>query len=347
MAIVIVSVYWSLIATDRYVSKAHVVLQSPEIIPTNINFSSILTGGNGATKDLLLLADHLTSVDMLKKLDAELNLRQHYADTTVDLLSRLEDENVPMEYFHEYYLKRVSVNVDEYAGVLIIQAQAFSKQKAFEITTMMLQEGERHMNDMGQRLAAEQVQFIQSQVLDLGDRLTEARDALLEYQNQYGLVSPEATVESLSQVVAGLEAELAKMNAKKTAMADYLSRKSPEMVRLTSEIAAIKKQISVEKSKMTKESGQALNAISSEYQTLQLQAQFALELYSNALAALESTRVEAVRKLKQVSVLQTPTYPEYSVEPRRLYNITVFIIMSILVTLIIQMLQAIIQEHKD
>jgi capsular polysaccharide transport system permease protein len=151
----------------------------------------------------------------------------------------------------------------------------------------------------------------------------------------------------LSQVVAGLEAELAKMNAKKTAMADYLSRKSPEMVRLSSEIIAMKKQIALEKAKMTQESGEALNTISAEYETLQLQAKFALELYSNALSALESTRVEAIRKLKQVSVLQAPTFPEYAVKPERIYNITVFIIISILFTLLVQMLLAIIEEHKD
>jgi capsular polysaccharide transport system permease protein len=348
VSIAIAIIYWGFIASDRYVSEAHVVMQSPEILPSNMDFSSVLTGASGAaTKDLLLLADHLKSVDMLKKLDKKLDLRSHYSNMNIDYLSRLEDKYVPIEYLHEYYLKRVYISVDEYAGVLRIRAEAFSPETARQITVMLLKGGEQHMNDMGQRLAAEQVNFIQEQVIELGERLKTARNALLEYQNQHGLVSPRATVESLSQVVAGLEAELAKMNAKKTAMADYLSRKSPEMVRLSSEIIAMKKQIALEKAKMTQESGEALNTISAEYETLQLQAKFALELYSNALSALESTRVEAIRKLKQVSVLQAPTFPEYAVKPERIYNITVFIIISILFTLLVQMLLAIIEEHKD
>jgi capsular polysaccharide transport system permease protein len=45
--------------------------------------------------------------------------------------------------------------------------------------------------------------------------------------------------------------------------------------------------------------------------------------------------------------LQTPTYPEYSIEPRRLYNVSVFAILAIFITLILHMLQAIIHDHRD
>ena len=65
------------------------------------------------------------------------------------------------------------------------------------------------------------------------------------------------------------------------------------------------------------------------------------------LAALENTRIEAARKLKQVSVLQSPTLPEYPVEPKRLYNSVVFALIALFVGLIGQMLVLIIEDHKD
>jgi len=345
----IVCIYWALIATDKYVSVAHVVLQNPDVNPTvNADISSILSGGSSSsTRDILVLAEHLKSVDMLKKVDSQLDLRSHYSNNNIDFISRLESQSVPMETFHEYYLSMIDIEVDEQAGLLVLNVAAYSPDVAKKLSTLLLDEGEKNMNEMGQRLAREQVEFIQNQVLELGNKLQQARDAVLQYQNEHGLVSPVDTVESLSQVVSGLEAELAKMSAKKIAMSDYLSRNSPEMIRITSELDAIRQQIRKEKSKMTKESGQALNTISAEYETLQLQAEFALGIYSNALSALESIRVEAIRKLKQVSILQTPTLPEYAIEPKRLYNCTVFIILSLLILLIIQMLRAIINEHRD
>jgi len=80
---------------------------------------------------------------------------------------------------------------------------------------------------------------------------------------------------------------------------------------------------------------------------LEIKAKFALDIYSNALSALESTRAESVRKLKQISILQSPTLAEYSIEPRRVHNAISFVLMAILITLIIQLLETVVREHKD
>lgn len=345
-AVIFAFIYWSLLATDRYVSEAQVVLQSPEVSSQNFSLASVLSGARSST-DLKLLGTHLKSVDMLRKLDEKLDLRAHFSNQKIDLLSRLRYIDVPTEYFHEYYLKRVHINIDEYAGVLIIEAEAFDSETAHSMATILMQEGEQHMNLMGQRLAAEQVKFIENQVEVLDDRLKKARDALLAYQNQHGLISPSSTVESLSTVVAQLDSELAQLNTRKIALSNFQSSTSTEMISIKSEINALKKQIDIEKSRLATASGDSLNKISAEYETLQLQAKFALELYSNALSALEGTRVEAIRKLKQISVLQNPTYPEYSTKPQRLYSITVFTLLAVLATIIVQLLVAIIKDHRD
>lgn len=340
------SIYWFLLATDRYVSEAQVVLQSPEVSSHNFSFTSILSGARSST-DLKLLGAYLKSVDMLRKLDEMLDLRAHFSNHNIDLLSRLEYIDAPIEHFHEYYLKRVHINIDEYAGVLIIEAEAFNPEMAHSIATILMQEGEKHMNLMGQRLATEQVKFIENQVEVLDDRLTKARNALLAYQNQHGLISPSSTVESLNTVVAQLDSELALLNTREIALSSFQSSTSPEMISIKSEIDALKKQINIENSRLATTSGDSLNKITAEYETLQLRAKFALELYSNALSALESTRVEAIRKLKQISVLQNPTYPEYSIKPQRIYNTTVFTLLTVLATIIVQLLTAIIKDHGD
>ncbi len=344
-AIIVVTFYWGVLASDRYVSETNIVLESPAIAPASFSFSSILTG-SGGSKDLLLLKDHLLSVDMMKKVDAALGLKAHYSNGDIDFISRL-DSDAPTEEFHEYYAKRIRVVMDDYAQVLRIQVHAFNPLMAKNIADMLLAAGESHMNAMGQRLAAEQVKFIEQQVTELGDRLATARDALLVYQNQYGLISPSSTVESLTSVVAALDAELSSKRTERSVLLNYQSAKSPVVMRLNNEIAALENQIEEEKSRMTARQGDALNKITAEYETLELQAKFALDLYSNALGALENTRVESVRKLKQISVLQAPTLPEYAVEPRRLYNIITFIMMAVLITLIIQLLDTVVREHKD
>lgn len=347
VSIVLAAFYWGIWASDRYVSEANVVLESPQLAAPTLTFQTLLGGGSGNNGDMLLLRDYLLSVDMLRKADQALGLREHYTQSRIDIFSELSDTDVPMEELHKYFLKRVFVDLDDYAGVLRIKVVAFDPDMAHALANFLLSEGETHMNQMGQRLAEEQVRFLEKQVALLGTRFDAARQDLIDYQNKNGLVSPTGTVESLNAVVASLEAQLANLRAKRTALLSYQSKRSADVRRVEAEIDALIQQIGQERSRMAQQSGGALNVLSSEYQTLELRAQFAQESYSGALMALENTRIEAARKLKQVSVLQSPTLPEYSVEPRRLYNIVVFAIVALFIGLIVQMLVLIIKDHRD
>ncbi len=346
VAILVAALYWGVMATDRYVSRAHIVLQSPEINPASLNVSSLLSGTSGSG-DLLLLKDHLESVAMLNKLQEKLDLRAHYSSDEIDFLARLSPADLPIEKFYDYMQSRINIRFDDYASVLRIEVQAYSADMAQKITSALLEEGERHMNQMGQRLAAEQVEFIDQQAKALEQRLIGARDKLLAYQNELGLVAPTQTVEAIFQTVSRLKAELAVLEARIKSSRSYQSEASPEIRRLRSEADALQRQIELEEQKMARKNGDALNRVSAEYETLELQAKFALELYSNALVVLESTRVEASRKLKQVSVLEYPTLAEFPTEPRRLYNLTVFIIMALLLTGILQLIVSVVRDHRD
>lgn len=347
LAIMLVSLYWGGLASDRYVSEANVVLESPQINTPGFSLSALMGGSGSRGGDMLLLRDYLLSVDMLRRVEAQLGFREHYSADHIDWFSRLGSQQVPLEALHEYYRKRVSVELDDYAGVLRIRVTAFSPQVAHDVTRFLLAEGEKQMNRIGQRLAREQVRFLEKQVNELSVRFEHSRQVLLDYQNKNGLISPTGTVENLSAVVAQLESQKAILEARRSALASYQSARSPELLRVDSEISALQQQIEQREARMTRQSGDALNAVSSGYQRLELRARFAQESYSGALAALENTRIEAARKLRQLSVLQSPTLPEYPVEPRRLYNIAVFTLIIIFLTLIAQMMMLIIRDHRD
>lgn len=346
--IIAFNVYWGWIATDRYVSTSHIVIQTPDVAPPELSFSSMLSGvASNNTADLLLLREYLLSPDILRQLDQEFDLRTHFSQEYIDYLSRLSDANVPMEKFYDYFQNRISVNLDDYSGVLIVEAQLYNPELAQKLVQYMISLGEIHMNQMGQRLATEQVKFIEKQVNQLATRLSEATQAVLNYQNSEGMLSPSETAASISSLIAQLNVELVKLKAQRSAQSSYLSPKSSDMIRLKNEIRSLQQQIDVEQAKLTAMGGNALNQASSEYDELQLKAKFAQELYANALATLEATRVEAARKLKQVSVISEPNKPEYSVEPKRLYLMTVFTLVIFFLTLILFMIIAIVKDHRD
>lgn len=340
------ALYYGLFASDRYVSEAKVVLQSPEVATQSFSLGSLLSGGGNAG-ELLLLKEHLLSVDMINKLDKQLQLRAHYSQNNIDWLSRLSDANTPMEYFVDYMHQRIYIEFDDYTATLRVRVQAYSPEMAKQMAQLLLQDGESHMNLMAQNLAQEQVRFIETQVEQLAERLQHNRNQLLQFQNQHGLVSPAGSVQSIVHIVSGLEQKLAQAQATLAAALAFQSQTSPDVLKIKNEISALQKQIQIEKSKTATSDGEALNKLLAQYQSLELQANFSLELYSTALKALESTRVEAARKLKQVSVLQTPTMPEYSTEPKRLFNWFVFSLFVLFAAAIVQLTAGIVREHRE
>ena len=129
--------------------------------------------------------------------------------------------------------------------------------------------------------------------------------------------------------------------------AGHLQPGSANVVELNLQIEAVQKQIGTEKARLTAPGGRTLNAAVEEFQRLQMEAQFAQEVYQTALTALERGRVEATRTLKKVSVLQSAGMPEFPLEPRRLYNLIVFVLTAFLLAGVLQLLGAIVRDHKD
>lgn len=348
LACAAVIAYWGVFASDRYVSQANVIVQRTDMggSPT-VDFSSLLGGVNGSRGDELLLRNYLMSMDMLRKLDAKLNLRAHFSDRSHDPLSRMWASDVPDEWFLQYYLSRVSIELDEYSGVLVIRAQAFDARTAQAISSMLVQEGERAMNEMAQQLARDQVAFVEKQVAQMAERFQGTRQALLRFQNQHGLVSPQGRAEQLNSVVERLQAQRTELQTRRTALLGYLEPRAAGVVELDLQIAAIDKQVAQEQARLTSSSGTALNTTVEEYQRLELEAGFANDVYKIALVALEKGRVEATRNLKKVSVVQSPTLPQQPLEPRRLYNIIVSVLVTLLVAGVVHLLAAIVRDHKD
>jgi len=342
------SLYWLFIASDRYVSEAHVIVQRTEIgAGTEASLTSLLTGtSTGNRSDQLILRDYLRSVDIVRKLDQELKLRDHYSTWTIDPFSRMTSDPTTEE-LHAYYLSRVSVEYDDYAGVLVIKVQGFDPEMAHKIGEALVREGESFMNSMAHDLAQNQVAFLEEQVTVLGDKAMKTRGEVLNYQNRNGLVSPEAATQAITTVVAQLQAQRSELQTQLAVRRAYLVDDHPRLVELQQQIEAISDQIDEENAKMASPQGNKLNSKIEEFQRLQLEAEFAQDMYKSALVALEQGRVEGTRTIKKMSIVQAPSIPEDAQKPERLYQAFLYIIMAMLFAGVAHLLMAIIKDHRD
>lgn len=340
--------YW-LFSSDRYVSEAIVLIQNTEqmSMPT-FDIATVLGGvGSISRPDQLLLREHLLSVDMLKKLDANLNLRAHYSDGRRDFASRMWFEDASIEWFHRHYLSRVTIDFDDYAGVLRIRVQAYDAAKAQAIASMLVKEGERFMNEMSHALARAQVDFLNTQVVSAHAQLLQASQVLLDFQNQKGLVSPKTAVGSINAIIAKLEEQRTELQTHLASLPRSLGRNHPTTKSLLQALQAVERQIEQEQAKLASTSGMPLNSLVAEEQRLEMDLDFKKAVYKTALAVLEKGRMDAARTLKKVSVLQLPVLPEYAMEPRRIYGVVATICITILLIGIMNLLKSVMLDHVD
>jgi capsule polysaccharide export protein KpsE/RkpR len=241
--------YWGVLASDRFVSEARIVMPRTEVSSApSLDLGSLLTSAvGGGRSDQLLLRDYLLSTDMLNRLDKALDLRGHFSDTRRDILSRMWSKDVPQEWFYRHFLSRVGVDYDDYAGVLVIRAQAYDPKMAHAIGAMLVDEAER-----------------------------------------YALIQD--------------------LKARRNLLLRYLSPVAPAIADLDFQIAAAEKRIAEERSR----------------------------------PAVPGSVVPV-----KLSVYQAATVPEYPLEPRRIYNIVIFVLVALVIAGIVRLLAAIVREHKD
>jgi capsular polysaccharide transport system permease protein len=341
--------YWLLIASDRYVSQATVIIQRTDKVngPSAVVPAAAAVAVGGSSADQLLLREYLLSEDMLDKLDAAFDLRSHYSNWHRDPISRMWFKDGPTEWFYQYWLSRVDVEYDDYSGVLRIQVQAYDAKIAQAIVEFMVKQGEAHMNEIGHQLAQSQVDFLTKQVSFAHDRLLEVTQNLIEFQNKNGLSAPKTTAESLNALIDKLVDQKTAIQTQLASLPADLNPNQPTVVMLKKNLNALDQQITQKRAELASPVNRTLNYTVEEFQRLQLQVGFAQDLYKTALSALEQGRMDAARTLKMVSILQSPTKPNWPVEPTRMYNILVTLLIAFGLVGAMKLLESIILDHVD
>ena len=341
--------YYAFLAADRYVSEAKItVRQSGDSAAADVSSIALMMAGvsTGSREETLYLRDYIHSLDMLKHLDATFRLREAYESRKTDPLFRLYG-GTSQEWFLRYYRNRVEVVFDDLTGLLSVRVQAFDPELAQKVNAEILAQSERFVNEISHRLAREQMAFAETEMLKARERFQKAKNRLITFQNKHKVLDPLAQAQATATLSVQLESEIAHKEAEFKTLTGYLQEDAPQVAVTRNQIAALKAQLDKERSKVASQNGGRLNTLASEFQNLAIEAGFAEDAYKAALTAMETTRIEASRKLKSLVVVETPARAEIAVYPERLYNLATLLVILMLVYGITRLAIATIQDHRD
>lgn len=339
--------YYFFIASDRYVSKSAISVRATSSQSGSLGvLDSLFRGTSTATnEDLIYLKNYISSLDMLQILDQNINIRSLYEAQRLDLFFRLYSFD-DQEAFLKYYKNRVKV-IDQGDGLLNLEVEGFTPQQAHQIASAILIQSEKFVNEITHKNAREQLAFAEAELLKYKEKYQEATKALTDFQNEHGVLDPSKETEARVSFIGSMEANLATKEASLLAMQSYINDDAPQMITLKAEIEALKQQLQKEKMRANVSvNSEKLNELLASFQKLTVEAGFAESAYTTALSAFESTRIEAIRKIKQLVIIQSPTLPQSPMYPRKLYNIiTIFIALSLIYSTV-RLIKTIIEEHK-
>ena len=349
------AIYLFVFAANRYVSSSQVVVRQQESgQQAGMPGLAMLVGAVDpvSREDTLYLKEYIVSHDMLAVLESKLNWTEHYSGKWNDPLFYLSSSASSEEKL-AFYQRMVTTNYDETTGLLQIDVQAFTSDYAKAVLKEILVQSEVFVNEITRSMADEQLSFARRELMASAERYENKQAELLAFQNEHNLFNAEVTAESMSQIVANLEAEIVKEKARLNGLKTRLAANAPQIRSQENKINALIKQLEAEQRKITSgefksaEDMLNLNTIAFEYRRLQVDLLVSEEFYKTSLAVVENAKLETIKNIRSLIAVVQPNLPEKAAYPRTIYNLITILIVLLLIYGITQFVLASIRDHRE
>lgn len=340
--------YYGLIASDVFVSESRFVIRSPQR-QAQTGLVGALLQGNPLTRsqdDTYSVHDFILSRDALRELDEKLGVRKLYSSPSADPIGRFPglEWDRSFEAFHRYWQKKATVEFDPASSITVLRVRAFTAEDSQRINDLLLQMGERLVNDLNERSRRDLVTFAEREVKLAEDKVKDAALALSAFRGRQAIYEPDRQATLQLQGVAKIQEELL---ATETQLAQ-LRRVSPansQIAALGAKADMLRRAIAAENAKVT--GGGGFSARAPDFQKLALEKEFADRQLASTLAALEAARSEAQRKQLYLERLVKPNLPDDAVEPRRIRGIFTVFVLGLIAWGVASLLVASVREHAD
>ena len=346
LASALVVFYYAIIASPRYVSESQFVVKQASSTDVPMLGLAALGSVSPSMRDALILQKYIRSREMAMALNESVSLKAHYERSDWDSFSKLASNSSSEEYI-EYYQSHVNVMHDEMSDVLYVEVQTFDADYSLNVAKTLLKLSEQFINELGAKMAQEQMAYAQNEVERSYKVLNENQNTLINFQDKFELYNPEQKSGALAGAINGLESKIIEQQTELKSLLAFMRDDAPEVQAKKIRIGALKQQLEEEKERLTNNDKQSLNKINVSFNEIKLNTELALDLYKSSLVSLEAVRAEAYKKLKHLLIIEYPAISQEDKYPNRLHSIITWFVCLLLVYFIGRLLLSIVKEHQD
>ncbi len=341
------AIYFGLIASDVYISESRFVVKSPQRqIQGGLGALLQSTGFSRSQDDTYSVHDYILSRDALGVLEQQLNIREAFTNEHIDITNRFPglSWDRSFEAFYRHYLRHVGIDYDTVSSISVLRVRAYTAEDAKKINDLLLDMGERLVNNLNIRSREDLIQVALNEVKQAEERNKTAAVALSSFRNARGIFDPDR--QSALQLTGAAKIREDLLAAEdQLAQVKQVSPNNPQIPSLASRVELLRRAATSEANKVT--GGDAsLSSKSPAYDRLSLEKGFADRQLATALAALDTARNEAQRKQLYLERLVKANLPDTALEPRRLRGVATVFILGLIVWGVLSLVLAAIREHS-
>ncbi|MCX7287711.1 MAG: capsule biosynthesis protein [Rhodobacterales bacterium] len=313
--------YFYRVATPMYAIKAEFVIQQAGPANAGGALGGLFSGmGIATSQDSIAVQGYLQSREAMARLEKDLGFRAHFQNPDIDPLQRLAPD-ATLEAAYDIYKRFVKISYDPSEGIVRMEVVAADPKVAAAWAEQLIGYSEEQIDHLTQRLREDQMRDAQAGYDKAQTNLADSQARLIELQEKFKILSSETEIGLLTGQIAALETQLTQ------------DRLEEEIVQLRAKMT----ESGSGETSLAEVQGQLLVA-QSDLQTRQM-------ILAQALQSMETSRVEANRQVRYLSLAVTPTPTDAPAYPRAFENTLVTMLIMLGIYLMVSMTAAILREQ--
>ncbi len=320
--LLVVGLYLWGFAEDQYASVAGFTVRQDQ----NVSSSQMAQGLSGliglthTSRDADILYEFIRSPEIVRTVDAGLNLRAHYEGPwPKDSVFALWPDG-SREDLHRYWNRKVRISYDQASGLIELRVRAFSPGYAQALAQEIVAESQRMINALNIQIKENAMRYAERDLQAAAEQLRTARQALTEFRTRTQIVDPAADIRGRMGVLNTLQHNLADALVSYDLLLETSSQTDARVRQAQRRIDVMRQRIAQERQTFTAGthagSGKDYPSLIAEYERLSVDREFAEEAYAASRVAFDLARAEAVRQSLylaayiQPTLAETPEYPQ-------------------------------------
>ncbi|MEP5731726.1 MAG: capsule biosynthesis protein [Sulfitobacter sp.] len=337
--------YFYNVATPMYATSSQFLIIQSEGGGGSSPFGGILPTQFANSADSIATQAYLQSKDAMLRLDRDVGFKEHFENSDIDPIQRLNPE-ASNEEAYKTYKKNVKIGYDPTEGVIRMEVIAAEPQISASFSQSLIDYAEERVNELSQQKRQDGMRDALDGFEQAQQKRRDAQEILITMQVENG-VDPQAEIAAIRGQISNIEVLLIEKELELAALLDNARPNRAKVDGASGDVRRLEAQLEKLKQKMNTAT-EGDNSLAKKAVTMQLaQADLAAAdmVLQSAQTSMEQARAEAGRQVRYLTVAVRPVAPEEAAYPRKFENTILAFLIFAGIYLMLSLTASILREQ--